>query len=102
LRFAESRINAVVDGHGRCGVASAQARGAADGHVAGAKILQAVFQIRAQSVRAAQMAGHVLADADVGLRRRGQAKMRIKTGYAVQAVERNVDFRSEIPEFFGR
>ena len=96
LRFREARVDAIVDGDGRRGVAAAEAGAAADGDVGAAEILQAIFETRPQIVCAAQVAGHVLADGDIGFRRRREAEMRIEAGDAVEAIERNVDFRGEI------
>ena len=41
------------------------------------------------------MAGHILANAHVRFRRRRQMKMRIKTGHAMQAIQRHINFLGE-------
>ena len=102
LRFGEARVDAVVYGDGGSLIAAAEAGNAADGDFRGAEILKAFFQARAQIVAAAKVARHVLANADVRLRWRREAKVRIKAGDSVQAIQGNVNLFRQILQFFSR
>jgi len=57
--------------------------------------------LTAQRAGAAQMTGHVLANAHVCFRRRRQMKMRIKASDTVQAIQRHINFFGESFQLIG-
>jgi len=71
-------------------VAAAEAGNIADLYVLGRHIGEAAFEIGAQFAGAVEMATHVRTDANFGLGRRCEMEMRVKTGDAMDLIERDL------------
>ena len=71
-------------------VAAAEARDIADFHFTAPRIRKTPFNIGAQFACAIQVATHVRTHADFRSRWRGEMKMRIKAGYAVNLIQRRL------------
>ena len=69
-------------------IAAAETRNVAYLHIFGARVGERGLQCGAQVRSAIQMATHVGADAQIGPGRNGELKMRIKTGHAMNLVQR--------------
>src|SRR6266850_1032524 len=89
-RRSDIRENVIVDGCGGGVVAAAEAGNIANLHVLGARIGEAAFEIGAQFAGAVEMATHVRTDTNFRLGRRCEMKMGIKTGDAVNLIERDL------------
>jgi hypothetical protein len=98
----KSAENLIIHRDRRGLIASAEARRAADFHVLLGDLPGRAFHRAPQFSRAPKMTGHILANADVHAWRWRQAEMRIGTSDSVKAIQRNIDFFGERPEFFGR
>ena len=82
--------NMVVERNCGSMIAASEAGDVANLYILGAGVSESGLQRGAQLRRAVEMATHVGADAQVGLGRNGELKMRIKTGDAVNLVERRL------------
>src|SRR5882724_499680 len=89
-RGGDIRENMIVDGGGGGVIAAAEAGNIADLHVLGARIGEAAFEIGSQFAGAVEMATHVCTDANFRLGRRREMKMGIKTGDAMDLIERDL------------
>src|SRR6267142_1576027 len=89
-RSRNIRENMIVDGGGGSVVAAAKTGNVADLHVLRARIGEAAFEIGPQFAGAVEMATHVRTDSNFRLRRRRKMKMRIKTGDAMDLIERDL------------
>ena len=85
-RGIHARANVAVHGNCRSAVALAETRNLLKRKIGWRGAFIASLKRCAEIVGAAKMAGHIAADANVSLWRRRKAKMRIKTGYAVQSI----------------
>ena len=90
-------IDLIVDGDGRCPVASAEAGDALHGDLAGG-LPAHLFEIPAEGLAARKVACHVAADLDFGRGRRLQLVVREEARHFVQAVQRLADPLREGPE----
>src|SRR5436309_4695949 len=89
-RSRNIRENMIVDGGGGSVVAAAKTGNVANLHVLRARIGEAAFEIGPQFAGAVEMATHVRTDSNFRLRRRRKMKMRIKTGDAMNLIERDL------------
>src|SRR6266850_1267456 len=89
-RSRNIRENMIVDGGGGSVVAAAKTGNVANLHILRARIGEAAFEIGSQFAGAVEMATHVCTDANFRLGRRRKMKMRIKTGDAMDLIERDL------------
>src|SRR5437899_2668593 len=102
LPLGDAAVDTVVDGYGRRAVAPPQTGDIADRDVFVAHAPEALLQTGFELARPAQMAGHVRAHARVRSGRRGQIKVRVKTGHTVDTVERSLSPLCQRLKLFGR
>ncbi len=79
--------NLIIDGSGWGVIAAAQAGDVANQDFLRAGGGEAMFQVGAQVAGAVEVAAHVGADADIGCGRRGQMKMGVEAGDAVNLIQ---------------
>src|SRR6266478_3797076 len=89
-RSRNIRENMIVDGGGGSVVAAAKTGNVANLHILRARIGEAAFEIGPQFAGAVEMATHVRTDSNFRLGRRRKMKMRIKTGDAMDLIERDL------------
>src|SRR5712664_2170172 len=89
-RGSDIRENVIVDGGGESMIAAAETGNVANLQVLGARIGEAALEIGAQFAGAVKMATHVRANTNFRLGRRCEMKMGIKTGDAVNLIERDL------------
>src|SRR6266849_6306829 len=90
IHGGDVRENLIVDRSGGSMVAAAKTGNLPNLHVLEARIGEAALEIGAQFTGAVEMAPHVRTDANFGLGRRRKMKMRIKTGDAMDLIERDL------------
>ncbi len=102
LILRKPRVNVFVDRHRRSLIAPAQAGNSADSSRPRTRLGGTLRpDPRATFARAAKMARHILANAHIRFGRRRQMKMGIKTGDAVQAIQRHINFFGERLQLIG-
>jgi hypothetical protein len=82
--------NLIINGNRGSVIAATETRNVANQKVLRFRIGEAALEIGAKFAGAVEMAAHIRTNADVDSRRWGEMKMRIKTGDAVNLIERGL------------